>query len=164
MLCSMMYPPPRITYLDTTPSNSFTISYLQHPLFFLCTFLLVSFVSSHPFSFPLTSSKLSILCSKLALKHNKIFDMRRYVGIPDFTPTHTLHVKFPTTTSQSGVECGSGNLLSLDTTLNPPSGVWWEGPALPEEESFTLLELDLVCEWGEAGKRQGRGRGEAGKR
>lgn len=28
-----------------------------------------------------------------ALKHD-VFDMRRYVGIPDFNPTHTLHVKF----------------------------------------------------------------------
>eukprot|EP00026_Physarum_polycephalum_P017154 Phypoly_transcript_18278.p1 GENE.Phypoly_transcript_18278~~Phypoly_transcript_18278.p1 ORF type:complete len:204 (+),score=24.76 Phypoly_transcript_18278:133-744(+) len=75
-----------------------------------------------------------------ALKHD-IFDMHRFVGIPDFTPTHTLHVKFGN--SESGIECGSGNELPLESTVNPPSHIWWDGPAHSDDESFTLIELDL---------------------
>lgn len=110
--------------------------------------------------------------------NEKIFDMQRYVGIPDFNPTHTLHVKFgvnPNPLKKSdpeaikkrneetkreageageagerrpgpveGLECGCGGIMTIEDTTYPPINVWWDGPQCHEDDTFALVELDLV--------------------
>jgi len=75
-----------------------------------------------------------------ATRHD-IFNSKEFVGIPEFTPTHTLHVKFAGNGGEQVCECG--NQISIEDSTNPPWNIWWEGPEMQEDDMFTLVELDL---------------------
>jgi len=70
-----------------------------------------------------------------------IFNDGQFVGIPSFTPTHTLHVRFADAAG-TPVPCSWGSEISIPNATNPPAGIWWEGPR-DENDVWSLIELDL---------------------